>query len=115
MLAGLDGDYQLGAQSASASGSALSSASVSAASGEASSSSASSGAGGAGGTASSSGGGGQLQCPMDYKAETNGGCYRIGQGVDDWLSAELDCESDGAHLVVVDDAIEDQLVPDSVW
>ena len=39
----------------------------------------------------------------------------MGDVANDWLSAELACESDGGHLVVIDDAIEDQLVPDSVW
>jgi hypothetical protein len=111
-LAGLDGDYQLGEQTASASGGAVSSASVSS---TVSSSSSSSSSSGAGGTASSAGSGGEFSCPANYKMETNGGCYRMGQEVDDWLSSELDCESDGGHLVVIDDAIEDQLVPDSVW
>jgi hypothetical protein len=52
-------------------------------------------------------------CPSNYLAvDGQSSLYRVVAAADDWLSAELDCEKDGAatgggtHLVVLDDAAE---------
>ena len=48
-------------------------------------------------------------CPAGYEAHPTG-CYRH-VGVDrTWLAAEADCESDGGHLVVIDDDAEEAYV-----
>lgn len=58
-----------------------------------------------------------IACPLPYSRYANGGCYREltgGSSVEiPWLDAELACEIDGAHLVVLDDQIEAAFV-DSV-
>jgi len=55
-------------------------------------------------------------CPSGYSMNVVGTCYRpVTSPTADWQSAERDCESDGAHIVVIDDATEDGLIPDRSW
>lgn len=56
-------------------------------------------------------------CPPGYTLESNGSCYRLVTNGADWLTAELDCEDDatGSHLVVVDNATENNMLPDYAW
>jgi len=57
-----------------------------------------------------------LSCPSSYSMNVVGTCYRIVTSPRlDWQDAERACEADGAHLVVVNDAAEDALVPDLHW
>lgn len=55
-------------------------------------------------------------CPPNY-SETAGTCHRVSEGGLGWLLAEADCELDGqgAHLVIIDDALEEAAVPDGSW
>ncbi len=56
-------------------------------------------------------------CPSGYTRvlPDRTSCYRVSGSSRTWQEAERDCETDGAHLVVVDDAMEDDLVPDYHW
>ncbi len=42
-----------------------------------------------------------LACPASY-TQTPDGCYRVVTAPTGWIAAELDCEADRAHLVVLD-------------
>jgi hypothetical protein len=44
-------------------------------------------------------------CPAGY-LKVDRGCYRIATAPRAWLAAELDCESQGGHLLVTDDVAE---------
>jgi hypothetical protein len=54
-------------------------------------------------------------CPNGYALRAPGSCHRTGPIPLGWAAAETDCETDGAHLVVVDDAAENAALPDFVW
>jgi hypothetical protein len=57
-------------------------------------------------------------CPAGYSRSRSGSisCYRfVTTPPLDWQNAERDCESDGAHLIVVNDSAEDDFVPDYHW
>lgn len=54
-------------------------------------------------------------CPSEYTENAFGTCYRDVTSGERWQAAEEDCESDGAHLVVVDDAAENAAVPNGRW
>jgi len=59
--------------------------------------------------------GAPFACPTGYQLRVAGSCLRVVASAVTWDVAEADCESAGAHLVVVDDADEDLSVPDNVW
>ncbi len=44
-------------------------------------------------------------CAMPYSV-MSGGCYRVSTARATWLAAEQQCESEGAHLIVVNDIPE---------
>lgn len=46
----------------------------------------------------------QNLCPGSYNIEFNGHRYRLGH--DTWYGAESACESEGQHLIVIDDGLE---------
>jgi hypothetical protein len=48
-------------------------------------------------------------CPQPYK-ETQTGCYRIGPVASSFGAAEIECETDGGHLVVMTDQTEVNVV-----
>lgn len=56
-------------------------------------------------------------CPTGYLANVNGSCYRFVTAAATWMLAEADCEDDasGAHLIVVDDATENAMLPPFHW
>jgi hypothetical protein len=56
-------------------------------------------------------------CPTGYSRSLSGSssCYRIVATGRTWQQAETDCESAGAHLIVVNDAAEDAFVPPRHW
>lgn len=55
-------------------------------------------------------------CPAGYTPNPFGSCYRAETATPrSWQEAEVDCESEGAHLVVVDSADEDAAIPDYHW
>ncbi len=56
-------------------------------------------------------------CPSGYDRSLGASrsCYRIVSTTRTWQDAERDCESDGAHLIVVNDSVEDDFVPDYHW
>jgi hypothetical protein len=61
----------------------------------------------------------QVTCGPSYQPAANlTSLYRRGTGAD-WFQAELDCESDGGHLVVIDSQIENDhvlsLTVSEVW
>ena len=45
-------------------------------------------------------------CPPGYAPRTDQSCHRMSNGPKEWPVAEADCETAGAHLVVVDDPAE---------
>jgi hypothetical protein len=48
-------------------------------------------------------------CPTGYSMlPATGTCFRYFQNAKQWAQAEDDCESDGAHLAVVESQVEDQ-------
>ncbi|MBN1770981.1 MAG: C-type lectin domain-containing protein [Deltaproteobacteria bacterium] len=47
----------------------------------------------------------EAACPAGY-LKIEGGCYRVVTTPRAWLAAELDCESQGGHLLVTDDVDE---------
>lgn len=57
-----------------------------------------------------------LTCPAGYGENAFGTCYRFETSTPkSWQDAETDCESEGAHLVVVDTQDEDAALPDVHW
>jgi hypothetical protein len=53
-------------------------------------------------------------CPAEYTLRVEGSCHRTVATLVTWDLAEADCETAGAHLVVVDDVAE-AVLPDNVW
>jgi hypothetical protein len=54
---------------------------------------------------------GPTTCGPQYQPVANlTSTYRVGRGGSNWFEAELDCESDGGHLVVIDSQSENDFV-----
>ncbi len=54
-------------------------------------------------------------CPSGFTLRAPLSCHRPSTTSVAWRDAEVACESDGAHLVVVDDSAEDVALPANVW
>ena len=46
-----------------------------------------------------------IACTPPY-VMASGGCYRVVPAGRTWLAAEMDCEADGAHLIIIADVAE---------
>jgi hypothetical protein len=55
-----------------------------------------------------------VECPPGYTSNAFGTCYRLVATPRTWQAAEVECEATGGHLVVVDDATENAVLPTSI-